>query len=361
MKSSKCISFVWVMVVCLQVIFLNHDANAQEMIPNTRSSIFTYHQPPRYRESESHPLRIVAYALHPIGWVLREGIFRPISSFAGSSEATKEIMGFREPFDFRETDCFRNTGVPDCWSVAPFNTIVKNSGGDGMEFDDTSDSASVVSSERQVFIPDINFDYNSSRLNSLGQGRVRQISKFLASVPELTVVIEGHTDYKGTDAYNNKLGNMRAQVVIKELADLGVDRSRMSAISYGESRPIFTEEEDWARAVNRRVQFSIGTVEGASPADIDEGVESEQGIAPIVSQGSDSAYNQVESGISDLEKSVAPAAAPDNTAAPVVNPSVNSTLPSSGSDNLNVDNLSEDDLEAQLEAELEAELLAEGS
>ena len=51
--------------------------SAQDQLPYD-NGLATYHTAPRYRESESHPLRIVAYALHPIGWALREGVFRPL-------------------------------------------------------------------------------------------------------------------------------------------------------------------------------------------------------------------------------------------------------------------------------------------
>ena len=51
------------------------------------------------------------------------------------------------------------------------------------------------------------------------------------------------------------------------MTDLGIDPNRLSPISVGESKPIFTEEEDWARAVNRRVQFSVkGDAVEAAPA-----------------------------------------------------------------------------------------------
>ena len=72
------------------------------------------------------------------------------------------------------------------------------------------------------------------------------------------------------------LGQRRAEAVIKELTDLGVDGTRISPISYGEGKPVFTEEEDWARAVNRRVQFSVAgennpaTASAAAPAKAEE-------------------------------------------------------------------------------------------
>jgi outer membrane protein OmpA-like peptidoglycan-associated protein len=230
-----------------------NSASAQDLLPRD-NGIFTYHTSPRWRESEDHPLRTVAYILHPVGWILREGIYRPFSAFAGSTRFTKSFFGFREPFDFREPLCFFDTDkVPDCHSLPPYNAI----GVDHPKSTEPEDETASLNTERQVYFPDIAFDFNKSSLNDLGKARVRQVAQLLASVPSLKVVVEGHTDYIGTDEYNMKLGQRRADTVVKELSELGVDTQRMTPVSFGEGKPLFTEEEDWARAANRRVQFSV--------------------------------------------------------------------------------------------------------
>ncbi len=240
-------------------------SSAQDLLPSD-NGIYTYHRSPRWRESESHPLRTVAYVVHPVGWMLREGLYRPMSYLMGSTEFTRSFFGFREPFDYRQTDCFSNVdAIPDCKQVPPYANIDgrAKAGEPG-----TSSEGSMVGGERQVFFPDVNFDFNKATLNDLGKGRVRQIAQLLASVPSLKIVVEGHTDYVGTDDYNQKLGASRAESVIKDLNELGIDASRLSPISYGESKPVFTEETDWARAVNRRVQFSVqGQAAEAKPAE----------------------------------------------------------------------------------------------
>ncbi len=242
------------MFLSLSLTLLGGDvASAQDLLPRD-NGIMTYHQSPRWRESESHPLRVLAYVVHPIGWVAREAIFRPLSAFAASNEVTRSVMGYREPYDFRQTVCFDgNEGVPNCRNVAPYVNR--------MNPEDTDPQAGLFGMENssQVFIPDVNFDFDKANLNSLGKGRVKQIAKLLETMPELNIVVEGHTDYKGSDEYNMKLGERRAQAVISELASLGVPASRLSPVSYGEGKPLFTEETDWARAANRRVQFSVGS------------------------------------------------------------------------------------------------------
>src|SRR3972149_5982453 len=114
----------------------------------------------------------------------------------------------------------------------------------------------VVEVERVVF-PDIAFRFNSAELTDLGKGKAYLAAQKLKEKSELVVVVEGHADQVGSEEYNEKLGLHRAQKVIKELTDLGIDPARMSATSRGESKPLIGEETDWARAVNRRVEFRV--------------------------------------------------------------------------------------------------------
>lgn len=253
MKGTKRVLF-GTLGISLALFVGTNSVLAQDLLPED-NGIFSYHQPPRWRESEAHPLRIVAYALHPVGWVLREGIFRPFSYFTGSTRFTRSFFGFREPYDYRQPLCFHGGDqVPDCRTVPPYSELGKAASVE-------TPTEAVV--EDKVVFPDIAFEFDKFTLNALGKARTRQVSQMLSSMPSVKVVVEGHADIVGTDDYNVKLGMKRAQTVIKELTELGIDPARMSSISYGESRPLFTENTDWARAANRRVQF---TVQGAEPA-----------------------------------------------------------------------------------------------
>lgn len=254
------------------LVFSSTSAEAQDLLPRD-NGIFTYHEPPRWRESEVHPLRITGYLLHPVGWLAREGVGRPLSSFIASTQFTRSFFGFREPYSHREPVCYDASGaVPDCRSVPPYSNLASIGSASVPPVVGSIDSSSSASSvsERQVFFPDIAFEYNKSDLNHLGKGRVRQIAQLLASVPALNVVIEGHADPRGTEEYNEKLGAARAQSVVNELVELGIDPERLSGVSYGEGRPIFSEDTEWAYAVNRRVQFSVG---GAAPEGGDAAVQ----------------------------------------------------------------------------------------
>jgi outer membrane protein OmpA-like peptidoglycan-associated protein len=227
---------------------------AQDSLPRD-NGIYNYHNAPRYRDSESHPLRTLAYIFHPIGWALREGIYRPMSYFVSSSETKASIFGYREPHDYREPECFSaDASVPDCKAILPFDYDTPNK-----DIEPTSDGevSSQVSAERHVYMPDVNFDFNKNGLNELGRGKVRQIAKLLQASPGVQVVLEGHADQKGTDQYNNGLAQNRADAVKNELIAVGVPADRIQTVTFGKSKPIFEDNTEWARAVNRRVEVRL--------------------------------------------------------------------------------------------------------
>lgn len=104
---------------------------------------------------------------------------------------------------------------------------------------------------------DIHFEFDSIRLTPVAQEILTQKAAWLRANPKAEVKIEGHCDSRGTNEYNLALGEGRAQSAKAFLADLGIDPSRLTTISYGEERPIdrAQTEEGWAK--NRRVHFVI--------------------------------------------------------------------------------------------------------
>ena len=228
---------------------------AQDQLPYD-NGMSTYHTAPRYRESESHPLRVLSYIVHPIGWVLREGIFRPLSYFASSTETRKSVMGYREPFDYRRPECFSpDDSAPDCRSIMPFNyDTITPAGEEAVDGDTASDTTKY---ERQVYLPDVNFDFDKKQLNELGEGRAHQIARMLKESPGVKIVLQGHTDYLGTEEYNEKLGMDRAETVRQKLIELGASPESLSTVSFGKTEPALADQENWARAVNRRVEVHV--------------------------------------------------------------------------------------------------------
>ena len=73
----------------------------------------------------------------------------------------------------------------------------------------------------------------------------------------MKIEISGHTDSKGTDSYNLTLSQNRAQSVVDYLAAHGIDKGRLKAAGYGETKPIDTNDTDEGRQNNRRTEFEI--------------------------------------------------------------------------------------------------------
>lgn len=86
---------------------------------------------------------------------------------------------------------------------------------------------------------------------------MNRVAKVLNQYPQTNITINGHTDSTGTEDYNQKLSERRADVVKNALAGMGVNPSRMTAIGYGKSRPVADNSTEAGRLMNRRVEILI--------------------------------------------------------------------------------------------------------
>jgi outer membrane protein OmpA-like peptidoglycan-associated protein len=83
------------------------------------------------------------------------------------------------------------------------------------------------------------------------------LANFLNRHPHLIVELAGHTDNVGSEAYNLKLSDERAQSVRQALIEQGIDPNRMISKGYGSSKPIVPNDNDDNRAKNRRTEMII--------------------------------------------------------------------------------------------------------
>lgn len=101
---------------------------------------------------------------------------------------------------------------------------------------------------------DILFETDKSEITEAYVGEVERAAKFLKRYANVNAVIEGHTDSTASDAYNQKLSERRATAVKDMLVSrYGIAPSRLSAVGYGESRPIASNATKEGKAQNRRV------------------------------------------------------------------------------------------------------------
>ena len=101
------------------------------------------------------------------------------------------------------------------------------------------------------------FNLNSSDLSATTKSNLTELTKTLNKYDDTNLLIEGHTDSSGDDAYNNKLSDKRADAVKDYLAGAGVKGSRITTKGYGESQPIASNDTDAGRQSNRRVEVAI--------------------------------------------------------------------------------------------------------
>jgi len=121
----------------------------------------------------------------------------------------------------------------------------------------------------RIVLNDVLFDYDRSELTPVGKNEVERLARYLNDNIEILVVIEGHTDWIASEKYNLALGARRAESVKQALADLGVAEERMATVSFGESRPIATNDTVEGRALNRRAVINV-----VMPDDADGAVSS---------------------------------------------------------------------------------------
>jgi outer membrane protein OmpA-like peptidoglycan-associated protein len=105
---------------------------------------------------------------------------------------------------------------------------------------------------------DVNFDFNRYDLTKIAQDILDEIGATMQQRPALILEIEGHTDNIGSDAYNQVLGEKRAENVKRFLADkYGVAIHRIFYISHGESKPKVLNDTRTGRATNRRAVLRL--------------------------------------------------------------------------------------------------------
>ena len=96
------------------------------------------------------------------------------------------------------------------------------------------------------------FGYDSSELDSDAQELLQDQVAWLKQYSDVSVIIEGHCDERGTREYNLALGEKRAQSVKNYLISLGISSERVATISYGKERPAVVGSNDGAWSQNRR-------------------------------------------------------------------------------------------------------------
>ena len=111
--------------------------------------------------------------------------------------------------------------------------------------------------EKTYILENINFKSNSIDLNEDAIDELERIFNFLKKNNSTEILISGHTDDVGSNEYNQRLSDDRAQAIAEYLSNKGISLTRIKTIGYGNSKPIESNKTEEGRNKNRRVEFKI--------------------------------------------------------------------------------------------------------
>lgn len=108
-----------------------------------------------------------------------------------------------------------------------------------------------------TFAADAFFDFDKSVLKPEGKAKLDELAAKVQDINLEVIVAVGHTDSVGSDAYNQKLSERRAQAVKAYLESKGIDNSRVYTEGKGEAQPVADNKTKDGRAQNRRVEIEV--------------------------------------------------------------------------------------------------------
>ncbi len=103
----------------------------------------------------------------------------------------------------------------------------------------------------------ITFSFDDATLNASFRPTLSKLAQTMNQYNQNTITIAGHTDSKGAASYNQGLSRDRAYAVANYLTANGVPANRINVVAYGESRPVASNDSEYGRQQNRRVELTI--------------------------------------------------------------------------------------------------------
>ncbi len=145
-------------------------------------------------------------------------------------------------------------GIPDHLDKCPNEAETFN----GFEDEDGCPDAIILKKDERIILNNIYFKLGSAEIEQESFDTLNSVKRIFLDNPGIVIQIEGHTDSQGSDEYNLKLSQLRAESVTNYLVDrLGINRSQLSSIGFGESKPIAPNTTSKGRAQNRRIEFRV--------------------------------------------------------------------------------------------------------
>jgi peptidoglycan-associated lipoprotein len=121
----------------------------------------------------------------------------------------------------------------------------------------SKDMESPYAESKEGMFADILFDFDKYDVKDTYKDELMKVSAHMMKDSAVTLSVEGHCDDRGTNEYNLALGDRRAKAVKDYLVSLGVPSSRIETISYGEEKPLCSEQNEDCWSKNRRAHFVL--------------------------------------------------------------------------------------------------------
>ena len=172
-----------------------------------------------------------------------------------------EVVGLRSEWErYRINDAVGSRGDVDMLSVGLVVKLGKNKTASALAIIPPPEEAVLVivpvmlKTQQYCSILDIQFEIKQDDIQREEKEKLSVVGTFMKKYPDTTAVIEGHTDDVGTDDFNLKLSQRRADSVVSYLEDsFHIAASRLTAVGYGKSRPIADNSTSEGRRANRRI------------------------------------------------------------------------------------------------------------
>ena len=174
--------------------------------------------------------------------------------FAAACTPAKTVRKSQADIDAEEAARRAAAADADENASLPSATDVEEARIHGKEFVSTAD------------LQPIRFEYDAYSLADEGRAVLRANADYIKQHPDYEILIEGHTDERGTTEYNLALGQKRAKAVREYYIRLGVKGAKLATITFGKERPSCKESNDACWSQNRRAETKIHASVSSAPA-----------------------------------------------------------------------------------------------
>lgn len=190
------------------------------------------------------------------GYLDTDGCPEPDNDLDGIPDTADRCPNDPEDFDgWQDTDGCPDPdndadGTPDVQDKCPNEPGPKDEQGCPKVYKNVEVTTTYIRIHQQV-----HFEFNKAKIRHVSYPILNTVAQVMRDYPDIKIEVQGHTDSRGSDSYNLRLSQARAEAVRQYLIEQGIDASRMTAVGYGETQPIETNATAAGRAANRRVEF----------------------------------------------------------------------------------------------------------